>query len=174
MTPIKRGKAMNRILKALVFAVCLISVGAQAESPTDLEPVQRASQEKIQELSSQIHALKAKQAHSFLTQVGLIQAFDSRDCGDRPPQPPRPRPPEPRECVKNCISRFSSGSCASYGPDYCAPAASCAANCISRFSSGSCASYGADVCGPYASCSPNCISRFSSGSCASYGPDVCN
>lgn len=96
---------------------------------------------------------------------GLLdfEAHRRHDCDDDPEQ----------SCAPRCNSRWSDGSCSSWGSDYCGPDAQCAAKCNSRWSDGSCSSWGADYCGPGAVCSPNCLSRWSDGSCSSWGEDVC-
>src|SRR5262245_47662595 len=45
-------------------------------------------------------------------------------------------------CVRRCNSRYSDGSCASWGEDYCGSHATCVQRCVSRYSDGSCASWG--------------------------------
>lgn len=49
-------------------------------------------------------------------------------------------------CVPNCTWRSSSGTCLSYGSDFCGCNATCSENCTWRSSSGECLSYDADIC----------------------------
>jgi hypothetical protein len=171
------------ILGSVLF--CFVA-GAQSHSDLEVEAMQRASIERIQELSAQLHMIKIEKSlrlspvkslaksgarsQSALSAMGLrgvklnAELSAEFNCSE----------PPVRSCVRNCSSRFTDGSCASYSSDYCGPDAACAPNCSSRFTDGSCASYSADYCGPDATCTPDCRSRFSDGSCASYGSDVCN
>ncbi|MBI5629532.1 MAG: hypothetical protein HY921_01470 [Elusimicrobia bacterium] len=77
-------------------------------------------------------------------------------------------------CVKRCLNRYSDGSCARYGADFCGRGVECVPQCLSRYSDGDCAGYGPDICGRHVRCVPYCESRYSDGSCARYGRDRCS
>jgi hypothetical protein len=145
----------------MVFSFSCLSL-AQAHLPTLNS--KNSPPETIEVLKKAINKLKQEDSKRSYYADALAgpQSLLPYDC-----QPPTV------SCVKNCNSRFSDGSCANYGPDYCGPRANCSARCTSRYSDGSCAHYVADFCGPEAQCTPNCRSRYSDGTCASYGEDAC-
>ncbi len=85
------------------------------------------------------------------------------------------RDADPVNCIPNCTSRWSDGSCREYGSDFCGRDPSCVSHCTSRWSDGSCREYSSDFCGEGSvSCTMNCTSRWSDGSCREYGADICN
>lgn len=84
------------------------------------------------------------------------------------------RPILPRACVKLCASRWSNGTCQTYGADYCAAGATCQPKCESRWSNGTCQTYGPDFCGEGVyKCILECKDRWSNGTCQTYFPDRC-
>jgi hypothetical protein len=158
-----KDKEMKKLslIVSLIIACSSFNAVAAISSSEMIAGQKKAATENVRRLNNQIIQLKALQTKS---------ATSWNNCN--PNQPPVP-PPQ-TECVPHCTSRGSTGTCYSYGADYCEQNASCEANCISRGSTGTCYSYGADYCGPWASCSENCTSRGSTGTCYSYGPDICN
>ena len=121
-------KAATSIFGTFVGLVlfCFVA-GAQTHSDLEVESMQRASSERIEELSIQLHNIKAEKSarlaplkdvsriavpsQSARSAMGL-QTFALRgaiDCG---------RPPE-QTCAQNCTSRYTNGTCASYGADVC-------------------------------------------------------
>jgi hypothetical protein len=194
----------NKLLAACCILVA--AVAAQAEPIT--ADVLRASEEKIQSLLQEIKTLKAEvEAPASTANPNFVRNLLDQAAAPmhRPPEcddDNGPGPGNPPSCVRKCNSRYSDGTCASYGQDYCAPRAVCVPKCNSRYSDGTCASYGADLCGsgrftcvvkcnsrysdgtcasygddhcgPRATCLVNCTARYSDGTCASYGPDICH
>lgn len=79
----------------------------------------------------------------------------------------------PSTCVQKCEARFDNGTCKTYAPDFCGPAASCVKQCNARFDNGTCKTYSPDYCGPASTCITSCAARFDNGTCKTYGPDLC-
>lgn len=157
-----------KLFATIIFTLTNMLLSAQAlAAPVKSEDVLRAANENNQRLLQVIRELKGNKesASSQWSLFSSTSTFSSRNhCDDED---------DNKTCVPNCRSRYSNGSCASYGSDYCGRNASCTENCTSRYSNGTCASYSADYCGDNVSCSPNCTARYSNGECASYGPDSC-
>lgn len=165
----EKGKTMKSLKLFVTTFMTLASVflSAQALSaPVKSEDVLRAANENNQRLIQEIRDLKEgkKAAKSEWSLFTSAPSSSGRHCEEED---------DKQTCVPKCSVRYSNGSCASYGADYCGKNASCAENCTVRYSNGTCASYGADYCGDNVSCSENCTVRYSNGECASYGPDSC-
>lgn len=154
---------MKTLLLTLMLLPMLAFSTETMKVETNLENQLRAEKAKVEMLVQELRKLKQQKSISIMKSLDIKHR---NNCDDDDQD-------DPVSCTPNCAVRGSSGSCLSYGSDYCGPDASCAMNCAVRGSSGSCLSYNADYCGPSAYCSPNCVVRGSSGSCLSYGSDIC-
>lgn len=155
-------------LGKFIVALSLVLIGFQSMAKADVltNDVYRAAQENQARLLKTIRELKKEKSQGFNYFSTLSTNSRDRHCDDDDR-------PEPSTCVPKCNVRGSSGSCLSYGSDYCGENATCVEKCNVRGSSGSCLSYGADYCGNNVSCHEVCNVRGSSGTCLSYGEDQC-
>lgn len=130
----KLGTILGILMLCWGLSVSAAAPMSQMNSTEVLKGQERASTENIETLRKKIIELKSLKA------TQSTKVWDN--CGHEPPPPYTP----PATCVPNCTWRSSSGSCLSYGSDFCGPNASCSPNCTWRSSSGECLSYGADIC----------------------------
>lgn len=148
-----------------IVALLILVIGFQAGAQVSADDVYRAAQENQARLLKTIHQLKNEKSQQFSVVSNLGISSRSRQCDDDVDSD--------YTCVPKCNVRGSSGSCLTYGSDFCGENVNCVERCSVRVSSGNCISYAGDYCGERVSCHEVCNVRGSSGDCLSYGADQC-